>query len=332
MSDYYSILSRALQSPEAANAKWRRRVYDRAQRALSGQLRAQQPPLAETDIADHRAALDSAIERIEREHSRHAQSEAIAPDHLVPDQPGEFPAEPLLAPDGRLHGASIWANPISWVAIAIVVAAIGAGSYTIWSTRARAPVPQTSTGETTTASPAAPASRPASATNAKEGDLAPGVDGGSTDTDLPYYFRRQPVFYRTPNPVGTIIVDRGQRYLYFVQPNNTALRYGIAVGADCVGLAGLRKVSRKAEWPQWDPPQDMIDRKLAKPGAMAGGPGNPLGARVLELDDGTSRINGTNAPKTIGTAVSFGCIRLVNNEIEDLYARVPVGTRVVVGN
>jgi lipoprotein-anchoring transpeptidase ErfK/SrfK len=76
----------------------------------------------------------------------------------------------------------------------------------------------------------------------------------------------------------------------------------------------------------------MSDRKLAKPGAMAGGPGNPLGARVLELDDGTSRINGTNAPKTIGTAVAFGCIRLVNNEIEDLYARVPVGTRVVVGN
>ena len=140
------------------------------------------------------------------------------------------------------------------------------------------------------------------------------------------------MFYRTPNPVGTILIDRGQRYLYLVQANNTALRYGIAVGADCADLAGLKKVSRKAEWPQWDPPQEMIDRKLAKPGAMAGGPGNPLGARVLELDDGASRINGTNAPKTIGTAVTFGCIRLVNNEIVDLYARVPVGTRVVVGN
>ena len=250
MADYYSILSHALQSPEATNAKWRRRVYDRARRALSGQLRAQQPPLAEADIADHRAALNSAIERIEREHSRHDHGEAIAQDHRVADQPAEFSAEPLLRPDGRLHGAPIWSNPISWVAIAIVIAAIGAGSFTIWSARPRPPVPRAGTDETTTAGPAAAAGRPASATNAKDGDLAPGVDGGSTDTDLPYYFRRQPVFYRTPNPAGTIMIDRGQRYLYLVQPNNTALRYGIAVGADCADLAGLKKVSRKAEWPR----------------------------------------------------------------------------------
>ena len=99
-----------------------------------------------------------------------------------------------------------------------------------------------------------------------------------------------------------------------------------------VNLAGLRKVSGKTEWPQWEPPQEMIDRKLARPGTLPGGPGNPLGARVLDLDDGVSRINGTNAPATIGRAVNFGCVRLINADIEDLYNRVAVGTRVVVGN
>ncbi len=162
---------------------------------------------------------------------------------------------------------------------------------------------------------------------AKNGDLAPGVDGGASDPDQPYMFRRQPTFYRTLQPVGTIIVDKLQHFLYLIQPNNVALRYGIALGAQCADLAGLRHIASKTEWPPWQPPPDLLKRN---PAAMPGGPGNPLGARLLALDDGSSRIHGTNAPKTIGNLVAFGCIRLVNDDIVDLYNRVQVATPVVV--
>jgi len=156
------------------------------------------------------------------------------------------------------------------------------------------------------------------------------VDGGSSDPDQAYVFRKQPTFYRTLQPVGTIIIDKLQHFLYLIQPNNVALRYGVGLGGACADLAGLRHIASMAEWPQWQATQDMIERKLAKPGIMPGAPGNPLGARVLQLDDGKSRINGTNAPKTIGTTVLFGCVRLVNDDVVDLYNRVKSGTAVVV--
>ena len=143
-------------------------------------------------------------------------------------------------------------------------------------------------------------------------------------------FRRQPTFYRTLQPVGTIIIDKLQHFLYLIQPNNVALRYGIGLGEQCTELVGLRHVASKAEWPPWQATPDMIARKLAKPGIMPGGPGNPLGARVMELDDGKSRINGTNAPATVGTNVIFGCVRLGNDDVVDLYGRVPNGTPVLV--
>jgi lipoprotein-anchoring transpeptidase ErfK/SrfK len=168
---------------------------------------------------------------------------------------------------------------------------------------------------------------PATARAAANGELAPGIDGGSNDADMAYVFRRQPTFYRTLQPVGTIIVDKLQRFLYLIQPNNVALRYGIAVGAQCSDLAGLRRIASMSEWPPWQPPPEMLNRN---PSPLPGGPGNPLGARLLQLDDGSSRINGTNAPKTIGNVVNFGCIRLVNDDIVDLYSRVQVSTPVVV--
>jgi len=165
---------------------------------------------------------------------------------------------------------------------------------------------------------------------AKDGDIAAGVDGGANDPDQAYWLRRQPTFYRTLQPAGTIIVDKLQHFLYLIQPNNVAMRYGIGIGGECIELAGLRHIANMAEWPQWQATQDMIERKLAKPGIVPGTPGNPLGARILQLDDGKSRINGTNAPKTIGTTVVFGCIRLVNDDVVDLYSRVKSGTPVLV--
>ena len=213
----------------------------------------------------------------------------------------------------------------AWIVLAIVVAGLGAGGYAFWAGHKPGAVKI----KTETSTAAAP--QPICTTGAaKDGELAAGVDGGSSDPDQAYVLRRQTAFYRTLRPVGTIIVDKQQHFLYLIQPNNVALRYGIALGDQCQDLAGLRHIASKAEWPPWQATPDMIKRKLASAGTLPGGPGNPLGARVLELDDGASRINGTNAPKTIGSSVEFGCIRLVNDDIVDLYNRVQVGTPVVV--
>ena len=148
--------------------------------------------------------------------------------------------------------------------------------------------------------------------------------------EVPENYARKVVFYRTSEPVGTIIVETGERALYLVMPDNRAMRYGIGVGRDGFQWKGLLKVSRKAEWPDWRPPPEMIDRQPYLPRFMSGGAGNPLGARALYLGNTVYRIHGTNQPHTIGQSVSSGCFRLVNNDVIDLYERVPVGTRVVV--
>jgi lipoprotein-anchoring transpeptidase ErfK/SrfK len=160
-------------------------------------------------------------------------------------------------------------------------------------------------------------------------DSDPGVapDPGA---QLPEIYRRTPVRYRSDEAPGTIIIDTPRRFLYLIQNNGTALRYGIGVGRDGFQWNGLLRVSRKSEWPDWTPPPEMIKRQPYLPRFMAGGPGNPMGARALYLGQTVYRIHGTNAPHTIGHAVSSGCFRLVNSEIEDLYARVAVGAKVIV--
>jgi lipoprotein-anchoring transpeptidase ErfK/SrfK len=161
-------------------------------------------------------------------------------------------------------------------------------------------------------------------------DAEPGREPPPENKVLPEVYRRQPVFYRTSEALGTVIIDTSERFLYLIQPNNVALRYGIGVGRDGFQWNGLLKITRKAEWPDWTPPAEMIERQPYLPRFMAGGPGNPMGARALYLGNTVYRIHGTNAPETIGHAVSSGCFRLVNEQITDLYERVPVGTKVVV--
>jgi len=161
-------------------------------------------------------------------------------------------------------------------------------------------------------------------------DEQPGYEPSAQEEHLPTEYERQMVFFRTVEPPGTIIVHTSERYLYIVQDNSRALRYGIGVGRDGFQWAGQVRISRKAEWPDWTPPPEMIARQPYLPRWMAGGPGNPLGARALYLGTTVYRIHGTNQPQTIGHAVSSGCFRLVNNDVIDLYDRVPVGTRVVV--
>jgi lipoprotein-anchoring transpeptidase ErfK/SrfK len=158
----------------------------------------------------------------------------------------------------------------------------------------------------------------------------PGYEPDSSAEQLPAAYRRQFVFYRTTEAPGTIIVHTSERFLYLVQGNNRAVRYGIGVGRDGFQWSGLLKVSRKAEWPDWRPPPEMIERQPYLPRFMAGGPGNPLGARALYLGETVYRIHGTNQPQTIGQSVSSGCFRLVNPDVVDLFDRVPVGTKVVV--
>lgn len=155
------------------------------------------------------------------------------------------------------------------------------------------------------------------------------------DMDIPY--ERYEIDDPTGEAPGTIVVDTKMKFLYFVLPGKRAIRYGVATGAEAFGWTGRATVARKAEWPRWTPPAEMVARwPHLRPvaGGMSGGPDNPLGARALYLYQGNRdtlyRIHGTNEPETIGHEASSGCIRMRNIDVIDLYARVPAGTQVIV--
>jgi lipoprotein-anchoring transpeptidase ErfK/SrfK len=152
----------------------------------------------------------------------------------------------------------------------------------------------------------------------------------SSAIEMPARLKRQVVSYATREAPGTVVIDTPNTYLYYVLGGGQAIRYGIGVGRDGFTWSGVQAVSKKAEWPDWTPPPEMIARQPYLPRYMAGGPGNPLGARAMYLGGTVYRIHGTNAPETIGTHVSSGCIRLTNQDVSDLYSRVNVGTRVIV--
>ncbi len=147
---------------------------------------------------------------------------------------------------------------------------------------------------------------------------------------LPERLRRQEVSYQTKEPAGTIVVDTANTQLYYVLGGGRAIRYGIRVGREGFTWTGVQKVTRKAEWPDWHPPAEMIERQPYLPRFMAGGDGNPLGARAMYLGNTVYRIHGTNQPSTIGKFVSSGCFGMLNEDVTDLFDRVKVGTRVVV--
>jgi lipoprotein-anchoring transpeptidase ErfK/SrfK len=151
-------------------------------------------------------------------------------------------------------------------------------------------------------------------------------DGGGFD---PRY-ERQTVEYSGSHAPGTVVIDTSQRFLFLVQPGGKAIRYGVGVGRPGFEWRGTKEITRKAEWPDWTPPPEMLKRRPDLPSFMAGGPANPLGARAMYLGSSMYRIHGSNEPETIGHAVSSGCIRMRNEDVIDLYDRVKVGTRVVV--
>jgi lipoprotein-anchoring transpeptidase ErfK/SrfK len=160
--------------------------------------------------------------------------------------------------------------------------------------------------------------------------LPPEEQPESGPAQLPPNLRRQEVSFITKEPPGTIVVDTPNTYLYYVLGNGRAIRYGVRVGRDGFTWTGVQKITKKAEWPDWFPPSEMIERQPYLPRFMAGGPGNPLGARAMYLGSTVYRIHGTNQPSTIGKFVSSGCIGMLNEDVTDLFDRVKVGTRVVV--
>jgi lipoprotein-anchoring transpeptidase ErfK/SrfK len=143
-------------------------------------------------------------------------------------------------------------------------------------------------------------------------------------------FLRQDVAFDGHEKPGTIVIDTTRKFLFLVEPGGHALRYGIGVGRPGFVWTGIKSISRKAEWPDWTPPAEMLQRRPDLPTHMEGGQANPLGARALYLGSSLYRIHGTNEPETIGTNVSSGCIRMMNQDVIDLYNRVRVGTKVIV--
>jgi lipoprotein-anchoring transpeptidase ErfK/SrfK len=155
-------------------------------------------------------------------------------------------------------------------------------------------------------------------------------DGDGSSGVVPERLRRAVIAFDTREAPGTVIIDTGNTALYYVLGQGRAVRYGVGVGREGFTWSGVETVTRKAEWPDWHPPAEMIARQPYLPRFMAGGPGNPLGARAMYLGSSVYRIHGTNDPSTIGKFVSSGCIRLTNEDVADLFSRVNVGTRVVV--
>ncbi|MFY9894811.1 MAG: L,D-transpeptidase [Xanthobacteraceae bacterium] len=164
-------------------------------------------------------------------------------------------------------------------------------------------------------------------------DVVPDEDSATpteVPTDIAARLRRQQVSYSTTEAPGTVVIDTANTYLYFVLGGGRAIRYGIGVGREGFTWSGTKTIERKSEWPDWLPPADMLQRQPYLPRFMAGGPGNPLGARALYLSGTVYRIHGTNKPSSIGQHVSSGCIRLLNEDVVDLYNRAKIGTKVVV--
>ena len=161
-------------------------------------------------------------------------------------------------------------------------------------------------------------------------EAPPAVEEPTNSAELPASLRWQVVAYATSEAPGTIVIDTPHTYLYLVLGGGKAMRYGIGVGRDGFTWSGTQTITRKQEWPDWTPTPEMLQRQPYLPRFMAGGPGNPLGARAMYLGNTIYRIHGTNAPDTIGHQVSSGCIRMLNEDVTDLYGRVTVGTKVVV--
>lgn len=289
--DYYSLLAKAVVGKDAAT---RDQVYKDASSLIA---RSQLPREA---AASHTAALEDAVRRIEDEIAAEEASAAAAISETLST------------------GRNWKPYAIGACAIAVVIA-LAAMAYVFVAAKGPAIV-----AANVKSSPKAQGGRQ----DVVVADLKPGVDGGSSGEVLPFALQRQVVFYRSTVVPGSIVVDRENRFLYLIDSSTSARRYGIGVAQECLKGGSLSRVMNKLEWPDWRS-ASANTRDADALLAAAGRPGSPLGARALLLDKPGLLIHGTNSPKTIGHLVASGCIRLVNDDVEDLYRRVSVETRVV---
>ena len=318
MTDYYSILSRAVASLDPNTAQARAQLFNRARQLLHERMRDSGSRWTDADAEAELAHFEAATDRIESDIARRAAS---APPGGRPRQRAS--AEPT-APAHRSMGRVAVLGAVGLVGLLL----IGLAVYAFRGGEVTTSKPG---GKTTVTAKQNAGAKPAPRTEVDGDDLEPGVDGGSSDTGLPYFLRRQAVYYRTVYTAGMIVVDRSQRFLYLVQPQSRAIRYGIGVGGECSVSAGLYRIQSKSPWPEWSPSPALLKRR-AYPARVPGGPGNPLGAYVMYLESSNPGIHGTNSPKSIGQAPTIGCFRLVNDDVVDLEKRVPIGTGVVVLN
>jgi lipoprotein-anchoring transpeptidase ErfK/SrfK len=293
--DYYSLLTNAVAGKDAAA---RDRIYKDAFSLIT------KSHLPREAAAAHAAALEDAVRRIEDDI---AAEETRAGNAATINE--------VLSTGRNWRPLAIGAGALA------VVIAVSALLYAYVATKG----PGIVAAVVTASSPKAPRG-PEDIIMA---DLKAGVDGGSSGEGLPFALQRQVVFYRTTVVPGSIVVDRENRFLYLIDGNNSARRYGIGIAQECLKGGSFFRVTNKLEWPDWRPSGTNTKDADALLLGAAGRPGSPLGARALLLDKPGLLIHGTNTPKTIGHLVASGCIRLVNDDVEDLYRRVSVETRVV---
>jgi lipoprotein-anchoring transpeptidase ErfK/SrfK len=332
VADYYSILSRAVASLSPNTAQARAQLYERARNLLITEIENNPDQWTNELAVAEVTNFDAATDRIEAEAVRRATSQSMGRYRQRQPVDIEPPAPPPIDPEKptRSIGRIVTLGAVALLGVGL----IGAVAYAFLG--GRTPAPQTAAPKAPAANavakgpeaPKAVASRPSLDGN----DLEPGVDGGSGDSGLPYFLRRQAVYYRTVYSPGMLIVDRSQRFLYLVQPQAKAVRYGIGVGGECDIGPGLYRIKSKSQqWPEWKPSPALLKRRNYPP-RVAGGPGNPLGAYALYFESELPGIHGTNAPKSIGEAPTLGCFRLINDDVVDLEKRVAIGTGVVVLN
>jgi lipoprotein-anchoring transpeptidase ErfK/SrfK len=293
--DYYSLLTKAVAGKDAVA---RDRIYKDAFSLIT------RSHLTREAASSHAAALEDAVRRIE--------------DDIAAEEMRE--TNSAAAINEVLSTGGNW-KPLVIAACAVVaVIALSALLYGYVATKG----PGIVAAGVTASSPKAPRGRE----DVIMADLKPGVDGGSSGEVLPFALQRQVVFYRTTVVPGSIVVDRENRFLYLIDANNSARRYGIGIAQECLKGGSFFRITNKLEWPDWRSSGANTRDADALLGA-AGRPGSLLGARALLLDKPGLIIHGTNSPKTIGHLVASGCIRLVNDDVEDLYRRVSLETRVV---
>jgi len=308
MTDYYSILRKALADRYRPSEAERQEIYQHARRTVVSQLRAADPPWPDADVDGQVEALDAAIARLEREikdeDSRppppdRASQDGVRFERALPPPDGEPVAAPRRGPRWAILGASV----------ALLLTGLGV----FWLVARDPHVAPTPTGS------AGPV-RSAAVEPQRQADSAADAPRAS------YLLRKQHVYYRTTHPPGTVMISRNQKFLYVVQPNQVAIRYAIGVGPDCVDVAGLFHITDKV---------NRLGQGKAQLGGSAAGRKSDaeprLGARIIYFGDGHA-VHGTTEPARIGESASFGCFHQWNQDIVDLYNRVPLNERIVVAN